>query len=146
MKTRIVVPFDFSETSDAALAWAAELQAATGGPPLEVIHAVSLRPFPSPELPADPVPPTEEEIRRFKEMIREAAGRYRAEANAHVFVGPGEIESLILDAARELRAELIVMGTHGKTGLRRLLLGSVAEQVVRHAGCPVVTVRSRRSL
>jgi nucleotide-binding universal stress UspA family protein len=141
MRPKIVVAYDFSETADAALAWAAQLQAATGGPRLEVINAVSLRPFPSPELLANPVPPTEDEIRRFKEMIHEAASRHRAEARAHVFVGPDEIESLILDAARELRADLIVMGTHGKTGLRRLLLGSVAEHIVRHADCPVVTVR-----
>ena len=44
--------------------------------------------------------------------------------------------------ARELGADLIVMGTHGRTGLRRLLMGSVAERVVREAPCPVLTVRT----
>src|SRR5262249_44246529 len=43
--------------------------------------------------------------------------------------------------AEEIRADLIVMGTHGRTGLSRLLMGSVAEQVVRKAPCPVLTVR-----
>ena len=44
--------------------------------------------------------------------------------------------------AQEIQADLIVMGTHGRTGLRRLLMGSVAEQVMRHAACPVLTVRT----
>jgi nucleotide-binding universal stress UspA family protein len=47
----------------------------------------------------------------------------------------------ILAAAREVRCDLIVMGTHGRTGLGRLLMGSVAEQVVRKAACPVLTVK-----
>jgi nucleotide-binding universal stress UspA family protein len=54
----------------------------------------------------------------------------------------GEPDSVILAVAREISAELIVMGTHGRTGLRRLLMGSVAEKVVRKASCPVLTVRT----
>src|SRR5262249_52219519 len=46
----------------------------------------------------------------------------------------------ILAAAREMNTDLIVMGTHGRTGLRRLLMGSVAEEVVRRASCPVLTM------
>jgi nucleotide-binding universal stress UspA family protein len=48
----------------------------------------------------------------------------------------------ILGVADEVRADLIVMGTHGRTGLGRLLMGSVAEQVLRKAACPVLTVRT----
>jgi universal stress protein A len=47
----------------------------------------------------------------------------------------------ILRVAREEKVDLIVMGTHGRTGVRHLLLGSVAEEVTRHAPCPVFTVR-----
>jgi nucleotide-binding universal stress UspA family protein len=47
----------------------------------------------------------------------------------------------ILAAAAQTRANLIVLGTHGRTGLRRMILGSVAEQVVRRAACPVLTVK-----
>jgi nucleotide-binding universal stress UspA family protein len=47
----------------------------------------------------------------------------------------------ILRVAKRIGADLIVLGTHGRTGLSRLLMGSVAEQVVRRAGCPVVTVK-----
>ncbi|MHB1426608.1 MAG: universal stress protein [Gemmataceae bacterium] len=54
----------------------------------------------------------------------------------------GEPESVILKTAQEIGTDLIVMGTHGRTGLRRLLMGSVAERVVRKAPCPVLTVRT----
>jgi nucleotide-binding universal stress UspA family protein len=54
----------------------------------------------------------------------------------------GDPATEILDLAEEKGCDLIVMGTHGRTGLARLLMGSVAEQVVRRAACPVVTVRS----
>ena len=54
----------------------------------------------------------------------------------------GDPVAVILRTAQETGADLIVMGTHGRTGLRRLLMGSVAEQVVRKATCPVLTVRT----
>jgi nucleotide-binding universal stress UspA family protein len=53
----------------------------------------------------------------------------------------GDAPQAILEVAQEIQAGLIVMGTHGRTGLGRLLLGSVAEQVLRRASCPVLTVR-----
>ncbi len=54
----------------------------------------------------------------------------------------GPAAEVIADAAKEAQADLIVMGTHGRTGLSRILLGSVTEQVLRHAECPVLTVRA----
>lgn len=54
----------------------------------------------------------------------------------------GDPAAEILDLAEEKGCDLIVMGTHGRTGLARLLMGSVAQQVVRRAPCPVVTVKS----
>ena len=54
----------------------------------------------------------------------------------------GDPEAVILKTAHEIGADLIVMGTHGRTALRRLLMGSVAEYVVRKARCPVLTVRT----
>ena len=55
----------------------------------------------------------------------------------------GRPASEIITVAKGVGCELIVMGTHGRTGLRRVLLGSVAEDVLRHAPCPVLTVRPR---
>jgi nucleotide-binding universal stress UspA family protein len=54
----------------------------------------------------------------------------------------GEPAPVILAVAKQIGADLIVIGTHGRTGLRRLLMGSVAEQVVRKASCPVLTVKN----
>jgi nucleotide-binding universal stress UspA family protein len=54
----------------------------------------------------------------------------------------GDPTAAILEKARTVRCDLIVMGTHGRTGVGRLLLGSVAEAVLRHAPCPVLTVRA----
>jgi nucleotide-binding universal stress UspA family protein len=54
----------------------------------------------------------------------------------------GEPAPVILGVAEEIGADLIVMGTHGRTGFRRLLMGSVAEQVVRKAPCPVLTMKA----
>jgi K+-sensing histidine kinase KdpD len=53
----------------------------------------------------------------------------------------GDPSAVILDVAREINADLIVLGTHGRKGISRLFVGSVAEQVVRKAECPVLTVR-----
>jgi len=54
----------------------------------------------------------------------------------------GDVATEILRLAQETGSDLIVMGTHGRTGLARLLMGSVAEQVVRKAPCPVLTVKT----
>ena len=58
------------------------------------------------------------------------------------FLRVGEPSKEIIAAAREWSADLIVVGTHGRTGLTRVVLGSIAESVVRHAPCPVVVVRA----
>lgn len=61
--------------------------------------------------------------------------------NVATLVREGPVVAGILEQARAITADLIVMGTHGRTGVARLLLGSVAEQVVRLAPCPVLTIR-----
>ena len=61
-------------------------------------------------------------------------------SHAHLLV-EGNPASEIVQAARDNSCGLIVMGTHGRTGLRRLLMGSIAEQVMRHAECPVLTIK-----
>jgi nucleotide-binding universal stress UspA family protein len=60
-----------------------------------------------------------------------------------VHVATGEPADAIVRLATDLGVDLIVMGTHGRTGLQHVILGSVAEKVVRHAPCPVLTVRHR---
>ncbi len=72
---------------------------------------------------------------------RAAEGLRAAGFQVSTRVAEGEIRSGILDVAAEWHADLIVVGSHGRTGLQRMLLGSVAEAVARHARCSVLIVR-----
>jgi len=87
------------------------------------------------------------EIREFTEQVRDTAQRdlgnalRRFELQGHRRIVEGAPSSSILKTAEELGVELIILGTRGRTGLRRLLLGSVAEKVIRHARCSVLVVR-----
>jgi len=78
----------------------------------------------------------EEAVGRIAQSLRTAG--FRVETR----VGEGEPRSAILDLASEWHADLIVLGSHGRTGLQRLLLGSVTEAVARHARCSVLIVRT----
>jgi universal stress protein A len=64
-------------------------------------------------------------------------------AKVRYLIKSGDPVAAILDAAEERRADLIVLATHGRTGIKRLLIGSVAEKVVRHSSCPVFIVKPR---
>ena len=66
-------------------------------------------------------------------------------ARVRYAVRTGDPFEAIIDLAEDRRMDLIVLATHGRTGLRRLLIGNVAEKVVRHAPCPVLTVKPRSS-
>ena len=138
---RIVVPHDFSTHADHALAVATELAAARRGR-VVVLHVIV--PYPATPLAvADPVPmivPTEL-VKPTRERLEQAV-RKRFPRRARMFdcrVVIGDPAQEIVDAGR--RADSIVMSTAGRTGLAHLLIGSVAEKVVRHATCPVLTLR-----
>ena len=73
-----------------------------------------------------------------------AAELVSAEIQAESAVRVGDARSAIIDDAEEWNADLIVVGSHGRTGLKRWLLGSVAQAVVSHAPCSVEVVRTRR--
>ena len=142
MKPTILVPYDFGPAARAALVWAADLQKTTGAGPLRVIYAVSALTQVAGDLPIEPLLPSldqSEEIERNLVEVGRAAG---APVDAKVVISPKTIGDIILDEAGSAGANLIVMGTHGRGALRRIFLGSVADQVVRHASCPVVTFRS----
>jgi nucleotide-binding universal stress UspA family protein len=142
MKPTILVPFDFSAAADGALAWAADLHKSTGAAPIQIVHAISARPMGTAGASVEPLLPDEDEIAGLEAKMVAAASALGARATAKVLVRLSDVSDIILDAARTTGAELIVMGTHGRTGVRRLLLGSVAEHVLRHADCPVVTVHA----
>jgi universal stress protein A len=142
MKPNILVPFDFSDNAAQALAWAAQLQEALKSKaPIHLIHFISSYPARDPMSIMQVLSPTADEITGLEGGLREAIAKAGVWAELEVVVRPLSIGEAIVARADELHAELIVMGTHGRTGVKRMVLGSVAEHVVRHAPCPVVTVR-----
>jgi universal stress protein A len=144
---QILVPVDFSEPSRAALEYAANL-AQTFGATLDVLHvweAPSFAPRGS-----DVVSVGAGEF-GLEDLIRKSAeealdGFVERARKRGVIVNSARAQRgapahAIVDAAKAGNYDLIVVGTHGRTGLPRVLLGSVAENVVRHAHCPVLAVR-----
>jgi nucleotide-binding universal stress UspA family protein len=144
--TRVLVPIDFSPSARAALDYAAFLADRLGAE-LEVLHVWEPPGYAGPDtlalLPAGPGPPgwdqARGEVRREVEhFVGEGSARPR---QVRVRVEAGEPSDTILQVAEAGGTDLIVMGTHGRTGLSRLLVGSVAEDVMRRAACPVLTLR-----
>jgi nucleotide-binding universal stress UspA family protein len=139
---RILVPHDFSEPANHALDVAAELAARHRGT-ITVLHV--LTPFYSgPGYPTQAeiawTPPAElatERRARLMRLVRDRLGPRARRVTCKVVTG--EALPKILAAART--ADAIVMATLGRTGLAHLLIGSIAEKVVRHAPVPVLTVR-----
>jgi nucleotide-binding universal stress UspA family protein len=131
----ILVPTDFSDCSRQAFHLAAML-ARDQHARLVVLHV-------NPEV--DPLEVCRQPI-DFREQLRHRLDEFRL-PESHVPVEhrlvDGEPSPEILKLAEEIGCDLIVMGSHGRRGLGRLVLGSVAEQVLRHAHCPVVTIRER---
>jgi nucleotide-binding universal stress UspA family protein len=141
---RIIVPIDFSPSSRLALEHAKALVTKFGGV-LEVVHVVEERVVTGP-WPAEGhamSPQIEEALLRNAEhallacLTKEERNRYGATLT--LLTGPPAMT--IVEHAASCRADLIVMGTNGRSGLSHLLLGSVAERVVRTASCPVLVVR-----
>jgi nucleotide-binding universal stress UspA family protein len=145
MRPKILVPFDRSPAAQQAVAWAAELQKTTGAEPIEMVHVINARPPGSGDVSLDVLLPNADEIAGLEATMQAAATGHGARATAKVLIRANTVGAIIVEAAHDSGAELIVMGTHGRTGVKRLFLGSVAEYVLRHADCPVVTVHDPRA-
>ncbi len=151
MYTRIVVPLDGSALAERALRHGERLLAEGG----TLILATVVEPgLPTPYLDTGEIAGTRDAaelaraVREAMERPREAAAAYLAGAVRKVSRGDvtvttrvleGDPVERIVEAARE--GDLVVMSTHGRTGVGRFLIGSVAERVVRHAPVPVLVVR-----
>ena len=142
MKPRILVPFDFSASAERALAWAVDLQRTSGADAIRIIHAVNSRPPGTGDVSLEMLLPNEGEIASLEKQMLDSAQKHGGDAVAKVVARANTVGDIILDEAQAAGSELIVMGTHGRTGVKRIVFGSVAEHVVRHAPCPVVTVRA----
>jgi nucleotide-binding universal stress UspA family protein len=138
----ILVPTDLSEGAEEALDYACELAAQLGAK----IHLLNVIGIPALGVPELGVALTSTMIdtliadnQRSLDALA-AARRGRCDVG-EVLLKTGDARDTINQTAKELGCELIVMGTHGRRGLSRALLGSVAETVVRSAPCPVLTIR-----
>lgn len=136
---RIVVPVDFSDFTPLALAYGVEL-AQTYDARLDLLHVAEVRSMPG-VYGAVPIIAPQQVEARAREALKERASEAGYE-HVEVKVQHGHAAEQVLAYAEAEAAHLIVMATHGRTGLRRMLMGSVAEKVIRHAPCPVFTVKS----
>jgi nucleotide-binding universal stress UspA family protein len=150
---KILVPVDFSTCSSAALQFAASVAEALDGS-VDVLHVWE----PSADVPVGTLlgsigrgPPktlgelargdAEKRLTRFIDELG-LAGKHCIRPRVEI----GEPDEIVLTLADEDGYDLIVVGTHGRGPLSRLLVGSVAERILRHASCPVVTVSDGRRL
>lgn len=147
---RILVPVDFSPCSKAALQYAARIAERLGAA-VEALHVWE----PPMHLGLGPgevyLQVTTEEGRPLTELARthaqkeldqliaEISSRFSVKLSGRLEAG--NISDTIIEIAKADPCDLIVMGTHGRRGFSRVLMGSIAEKVVRHAPCPVITYR-----
>ena len=141
---RILCPVDFSQPSRVALEHAVALAKLFDGA-LTIFHVYQV---PAYTLPDGVVLPTADQLKDLFERVDTALAEWKQIA---LELGAGRVDTAaaqgvvwneIVNRAQEGGYDLIVVGTHGYTGLRHVLLGSVAERVVQRASCPVLTVRS----
>jgi nucleotide-binding universal stress UspA family protein len=139
---RVLVATDFSETSRAAVDLASSI-AAECGAALTVLFVCEVPGYAgSGPIPYDTLIPSVEAAQGKLDDI--LAGVRRTCPDAHGLVKVGAPAQEILATIAETRADLVVLGTHGRRGIAHALLGSVAERVVRLSSVPVLTVRSGR--
>ena len=143
--TKIMCPVDFSPGAKESLHTAATM-AAESGAELIVAHAWTSPVYYMGEgvglaagLITDLMQDAETNLARWKEDAEQLGAR----RVTTLFLTGIAWHEIVAAAEKDPAIDLIVMGTHGRTGLKHVLLGSVAEKVVRHAPCPVLVVRSR---
>jgi nucleotide-binding universal stress UspA family protein len=138
----ILVPTDFSEGANEALAYAVGLAAKLDAK----IHLINVVSMPMIGVPEVGVAYTADVLKAALESNQKLLDKLVTDNAGKVAFGPplletGDARAQIEAAATKLGADLIIMGTHGRRGVKRILLGSVAEMVVRVAPCPVLLVR-----
>lgn len=143
---RILVPIDFSSPSLHALDYALELARASKAK-VQILHVIE------PPYAVGPLDPGGFNIevvygaieRSARAEMAGLAARLEAKGlRAATYLETGPAHAEIINAAKKLKADLIIMSTHGRTGLSHLFLGSVAERVVRGASCPVLTLHGSK--
>jgi nucleotide-binding universal stress UspA family protein len=138
----ILVPTDLSEGAEQALDYACEL-AKTLGATIHLVNVIGIPALGVPELGLAMTSTVIDQIMIDNQTaLEKLAEAKRCSAQiGQVMLKTGDAKDMINQTAKEIGADLIVMSTHGRRGIKRALLGSVTETVVRSAPCPVLTVR-----
>lgn len=142
---RIIVPLDGSDFSFRAAHYAINLARLTGGEIL-CIHAIADLPYIEYMAPAGLTVPryiqeAKKQTDEWFSQVKSRAAKEGVKITAETIFSPPSVAESIINYASEQKADLIVIGTRGRSGLKRLVLGSVASAVVVHASCPVLVVR-----
>ena len=141
---QILVPIDFSDCAKKALQYALPL-AKQHGAGLTLLYVVQTPPYASGEYGVIDQASLQAEMCATgkKQLTALTVDEVQEEVSTSAMVRTGAPAVEIVDVAKTLPADIIVISTHGRTGLKHVLLGSVVEQVVRRAPCPVLVVRER---
>ncbi len=139
MAPRILVPFDFSPAAERALRWASAYRRVTDGSVVAVhvmtpAYMAAAAGFPA-------MLPTDDDMEAVQRGLLAAVQAIDPVATVDVREAPA-VGPALRELQKELHFDLIVVGTHGRGGITRAVLGSVADDLVRLADCPVVTVRA----
>lgn len=138
----ILVPTDLSDGAAQALDYACEL-ARTLGAKVHLLNVIGIPVLGVPELGMALTATMIDSMIADNQKALDKLAKEKG-CDGEVVLKTGDARDLILQTAKELGIDLIVMGTHGRRGVTRALLGSVTESVVRSATCPVLTVRRSR--
>lgn len=145
---RILCPVDFQEAANETLKVASEL-AERFDAELLLVHVISPVPMPIPP-PMGGAPGSNYDIARYEKELEESYARelkqlaerlVDGDTRTRTVVRVGDAADEIVKLAKEEPVDLLVIATHGRTGLKHFFLGSTAEKVVRTACCPVLTLR-----
>ncbi len=142
--TTILCPVDFSAASEEAARYAVTLAGALGAKKITFLHVYQRVTYPVPVMGGSFIDPETEEA--IKEHLRRQVEGLATRHGGHAVSVVAELiegfpHPTIVERAKELDVDLIVMSTHGRTGLGHFLLGSVAEKIIRTSPIPVCTVR-----
>ena len=141
----VLCPTDFSDFSDNAIRYACEL-AETFGAELHLLNVLQDYDAIAPGTGESFMPFTDwlPELRKQsqEQLAKQPGPEWASKAHIHRTTRVGAPVDEIVKYAKEHNIDLIVQGTHGRRGIKHMLLGSVAENIVRYASCPVLTVRN----
>ena len=144
LPTTILVATDFSPGADEALSYAVELGAKLGAK-LHLVNAIAVPALGVPEVGLAVASTLMESMVQTNQTELDKRAARHPSAHIATLLRTGDARDVILDVAREISADLIVVGTHGRRGFRRALIGSIAESVLRTARCPILAIREHRS-